>query len=416
MEHVFRHRGVHTLSDRVSAPVHDVPFEPPAWARALRVHLSYDRTAGTIDLGCEGPDGFRGWSGGAREEYTIAPEWATPGYLPGEPEPGTWRVLLGLYRVPEEGLPYEVTISAYDTPPALTEALGALGALGAQDAVPPGERPPPAAVRRGLPGLSGLTWAAGDLHAHTVHSDGALTVPQLAGHARDLGLDFLAVTDHNTTSHHPELPAAARASGVTLIPGQEVTTDLGHANAFGEMSWIDFRRPPETWAHAADAAGGVLSINHPVAADCAWRHPPGIGAHAAEIWHWSWWDRTWGAPLAWAGAWSPNPVMLGGSDFHRPEDGHPPGSPTTWILAEDPSAPASIVNAIRAGRTAVSASPDGPLLLRHGPDFLVLDAEGLILWGPAIRHVIQAPLTTLPAQPGPHRLETPRNEIIALCT
>ncbi|WP_233507161.1 CehA/McbA family metallohydrolase [Spongiactinospora gelatinilytica] len=406
MEQVIRLHGRHTLHDRVTGPVREVPFEPPAWVRALTVRLSYDKGAGTIDLGCAGPAGFRGWSGGAREEYTIGPHWATPGYLPGEPEPGVWRVLLGLYRVPAEGLPYEVTVTAYDTPPQEPP----------RPAVPAGERPPPAAERRGLPRLDGLTWVAGDLHAHTVHSDGALTVPVLAGHARDAGLDFLAVTDHNTVSHHRELPAAARASGVTLVPGQEVTTDLGHANAFGDLGWIDFRRPPGTWARAADGGGGVLSINHPVAADCAWRHSPDIGAHAAEIWHWSWWDRTWGAPLAWAAAWRDDPVLLGGSDFHSEHDGQKLGAPTTWVLAEDPGDPASVVAGVRARRTAVSTTPGGPLLLRHGADFLIAGGDGLVLWGPQTRQVVTGDLVALPAPAGPHRLETARNEVMALCT
>ncbi|GLW08215.1 hypothetical protein Misp01_33450 [Microtetraspora sp. NBRC 13810] len=129
----------------------------------------------------------------------------------------------------------------------------------------------------------------------------------------------------------------------------------------------------------------MLSINHPVAADCAWRHPMRRRPRAAEVWHRSWWDRTWGAPLAWAQAWSAGTVMLGGSDFHRPGEGGPPGEPATWVLAEDPRSATAVVGAVQAGRTAVSAGPDGPLLLRHGGGFLVRGGEGLILWGPGRR-------------------------------
>ncbi|MER7546255.1 PHP domain-containing protein [Spirillospora sp. NPDC127506] len=71
------------------------------------------------------------------------------------------------------------------------------------------------------------------MHSHTVHSDGTLPVRELACLAASQGLDFLAVTDHNTVSHQPELPAASAHAGVLLLPGQEVTTDLGHANVFG---------------------------------------------------------------------------------------------------------------------------------------------------------------------------------------
>lgn len=398
--------GRWTLDDRLAKQVRAVPVELPPGTRAFTVELSYDRSSGVLDLGCEGPDGFRGWSGGARSGYTIAPSWATPGYLPGEPEEGAWLVLFGLYRIPLEGLPYAFTVTPHATPPPSPPA-------------PPAAPPPfsvaPASVRRGLPGLDGRRWRAGELHAHTVHSDGSLTVAELAALARSEGLDFLAVTDHNTVSHHAELPGVAASTGITLVPGQEITTDLGHANAFGDIGWIDFREPAAAWARAAEDRGGLLSVNHPLAGDCAWRHPPIDRPRTAEVWHSGWWDRTWGAPLSWAEAWRDDLVYVGGGDFHRPEANHAPGAPSTWVLADD-MGDASIVEGIRAGRTAVSAGPHGPLLLRHGDEFLVLDADGLVLWGPDRRSVIRGDRVTLPARPGPHRLETTRNEVMALCT
>ncbi|GGS55712.1 hypothetical protein GCM10010156_12780 [Planobispora rosea] len=407
----MRRTGHWTVADRVAAPVRGVPFELPAGARAFTVRLAYDRSAGVLDLGCLGPRGFRGWSGGARSEYTIAPAWATPGYLSGEPEPGVWHVLLGLHRVPPGGLPYRLRIIPHVSPPAVPPPLR----RGLRPPPPPPREP--AAARRGLPVLGGLRWLAGDLHTHTVHSDGSLTVAELACLAADRGLDFLAVTDHNTVSHHAELPAAAAYAAITLLPGQEITTDLGHANAFGDLGWIDFREPPGVWAAAVRERDGVMSINHPVAADCAWRHPPpgtDVRSPVVEAWHWSWLDRSWGAPLAWTQAWTAAPIMIGGSDYHRPEEGHPPGEPTTWILGGD--APGAALDGLRAGATAVSASPGGPLLLRHGDDFIVLDADGLVLWGPDTRRVIVGDRVVLPARPGPHRLETFRNEVMALCS
>ncbi|WP_369209233.1 CehA/McbA family metallohydrolase, partial [Streptomyces sp. PU-14G] len=169
--------------------------------------------------------------------------------------------------------------------------------------------------------LDGATWRAGDLHAHTVHSDGALTPDELARSAAAEGLDFLAVTDHNTVSHHPWLPAAGSRHGVTLLPGQEVTTDLGHANVFGDTGWIDFRAPADAWLAQAEAGGGVLSVNHPLADDCAWEHPFVRRPRHAEVWHHTWTDRRHGAPLAWARAWRDDVIPLGGSDFHHPAHG-----------------------------------------------------------------------------------------------
>ncbi|MBO3752319.1 CehA/McbA family metallohydrolase [Streptosporangiaceae bacterium NEAU-GS5] len=399
-----RLRGLWTLEDRLAGPVREIAFEPPPGTAAVTVRLTYRREAGVLDLGCFGPDGFRGWSGGARSEYTITPTWATPGYLPGEIEPGQWHVLLGLYRVPPEGLPYEVRVICHRRPPAVPRHHPSRNVRTPRD-----EHREPAATRRDLPGLGGCRWLAGDLHAHTTHSDGTLSVVELASVAADRGLDYLAVTDHNTVSHFPELPIAAGVAGIQLIPGQEVTTDQGHAGVLGDVPWIDFRRPADTWGADTARTPSVMIANHPLAADCSWRHahiPP-----VAEVWHWGWWDRTWGAPLAWAQA-AGIQVAVGGGDFHRPEEGHPPGTPTTWVLCEE----GQVVDAIADGRTAVSAGPGGPLLLRHGDDFLVVDADGLVLWGPDTRTVIRGDRVTLPARPGMHRLETYRNEVMALCT
>ena len=228
------------------------------------VELDYDRSAAVLDLGCPGPAGFRGWSGGARRSFVIAPDAATPGYLAGELEPGTWQVIIGIHQLPAGGVDYRLAAEVSsgpgelrpEPPPAPPPPL------------PPGERRRPAAA-----GPSGRRWLAGDLHTHTVHSDGAQTVAELSRFAAGLGLDFIAVTDHNTVSHHRELPAAAARHGITLLPGQEVTTAGGHAGALGEVGWIDFRLPADAWLGADPRHGGLLSVNHPIAGPSAGRCP-----------------------------------------------------------------------------------------------------------------------------------------------
>lgn len=61
-----------------------------------------------------------------------------------------------------------------------------------------------------------------DLHAHTDASDGTLTPADLLVEAVDVGLDVVAVTDHDTTSGW----AAAQANlppGTTFVPGIELS-------------------------------------------------------------------------------------------------------------------------------------------------------------------------------------------------
>lgn len=401
-----RRAGRWTLDDRFASPWHYLPVEVPPGSCGLAVELDYDRSAGVIDLGCVGPGGFRGWSGGARSSFVITPESATPGYLPGELEPGAWQVMLGLYRLPPGGLPFEVTAEVTASP----------GRLAPEPQPPPppptprDDRPP----RRDLPARSGRSWLAGDLHAHTVHSDGAQTVSELAGLASARGLDFLAVTDHNTVSHHAELPAAAARHGITLLPGQEVTTAGGHAGSLGDVGWVDFREPPDSWLEATERGGGLLSVNHPLGGEVSWTLPMSRRPPLAEIWHWSWIDLRWTTPLAWWIAWDSGAVPVGGSDWHRPGSDAPPGSPTTWVECEDGDA-AAVLDGLRAGRVSISARRDGPALLRLGGDLVAVGGEGTTLAGPdGPRARVRTPLATFPGWDGYHRLLDSSGATLAL--
>jgi hypothetical protein len=403
-----RHSGRWTLEDRFAAPWHYLPVEVGPEAAGLRVKLDYERVGGAVlDLGCLGPNGFRGWSGGARESFVITREAATPGYLPGELEAGTWQVMIGVHRVPPNGVGYQLT----------AEALSRTGSLtGAAELRTPPAPPSPAdrPARRPLPASDGRRWLAGDLHAHTVHSDGVLTVSELAVLAVERGLDFIAVTDHNTVSHHTELPAAARRYGITLLPGQEVTTDGGHAGALGDIGWIDFRQPPDDWLDATEAGGGLLSINHPFAGPVSWVHPMRRRPPLVEVWHWSWLDLRWTTPLGWWQAWDPTAIPVGGSDWHRPGSDAPLGRPTTWVQCAG-TEPDDVLDGLRAGLVAISAERDGPVLVRHEGDFVAIDADGLTLagpQGPCAR--IRGDRARLTARPGPHRILDASEATLAL--
>jgi hypothetical protein len=237
-----------------------------------------------------------------------------------------------------------------------------------------------------------------------VHSDGVLTVPELAVLAVERGLDFLAVTDHNTVSHHAELAGVARRYGITLLPGQEVTTDGGHAGALGDVGWIDFRRPPDDWLDATQARDGLLSVNHPFAGPVSWTHPMRRRPPLAEVWHWSWLDKRWTTPFAWWLAWDAGAIPVGGSDWHRPGSDAPPGCPTTWVECAGRE-PADVLDGLRAGRVAISAGRDGPVLLRHDGDLVAAAADGTVLAGPGGPCArVRGDLARLPGAAGLHRL------------
>lgn len=455
-----------SIDDQIENRYLEVPFEIPAGrgTDALEVTLAYDRDAAVIDLGCYDPERWRGWSGGARSRFAITPNaspgtagrdrrgTATPGYEPGEIVPGRWAVVLGLHGMPAEPIDVTVTIATgvdagpvEDEPPSPPPPAGS-GSGSAAPAARSRTR-----LGRDLPAPDGMTWYAGDLHAHTTHSDGTLSIAQLAAAAVGRGLDFLAVTDHNTVSHHAHLPGVGAAYDLCLLPGQEVTTHAGHANAFGDIGWVDFRRPAAEWLSDVEGRGGLLSVNHPLQDDCGWQFPVRTGF--LELWHISWfldltatgpWAylRGFGGPADRAEAGSAgranngrtdaeradaeavrNPVFLGGSDFHTPDQGYPPGTPTTWVAAEDRT-PEAILDAVRHGRTALSRfpGPGEPVLVRVGDDLVAVDADGTVLvegvptGGPDRRRRVRGDRVTFSAPPehGPYRLEATDRTLLAI--
>jgi len=62
-----------------------------------------------------------------------------------------------------------------------------------------------------------------DLHLHTTASDGLLSPSDLVIRARAAGLFVISITDHDTTAGCDAARGAARAAGVDLIPGIEIS-------------------------------------------------------------------------------------------------------------------------------------------------------------------------------------------------
>jgi DNA polymerase (family X) len=88
----------------------------------------------------------------------------------------------------------------------------------------------------GLPRLIELADIRGDLHSHTVASDGHNTIEEMAHAARDRGYEYLAITDHSATHGFgndvsPEQlrrqielvhEASERIEGIELLAGSEI--------------------------------------------------------------------------------------------------------------------------------------------------------------------------------------------------
>ena len=115
--------------------------------------------------------------------------------------------------------------------------------------------------------LASVVWLKGNLHTHTVQSDGDSTPEEVAAWYRDHGYQFLVITDHDKITN------IAAPEGLVLIPGEEVTDSLAkkslHVNAIGLTRVVPPQRGKtkvEVLQRNVDAvreAGGIPLVNHP---------------------------------------------------------------------------------------------------------------------------------------------------------
>lgn len=68
-----------------------------------------------------------------------------------------------------------------------------------------------------------------DLHTHTYYSDGNYSPEQLLQKAKKKNISILSVTDHDTVRAYDELEKLAPEYGIKLIPGIELSTEVGEA-------------------------------------------------------------------------------------------------------------------------------------------------------------------------------------------
>ena len=323
-----------------------IPFEMPANVESFSLNYRYERhresnlpaeggsftsrqEINIIDLGLIAPDGHQvGASGSDKTEIRISETWATPGYQRSPLVPGEWQILLGAYKVAPQGVTvlYELVF----TPKR-------------------------------------LRWFRGDLHIHTMSSDGVLSVEELAQHARRHALDYLAITDHNQMVSADSLP---QRPDLTLIPGIEWTHYLGHANFLGADRPYD---PPfsansleevQARFQSARARGALIVVNHPFDELCPFQFEmDSLPYDCLEIWN----GPMRASNLQALGLWQQMLTIgkkipiCGGSDYHRDHLFIIPGGPTTCIRTTSAS-PADLLSGLKRGHAYLTFASNGPSL------------------------------------------------------
>ena len=333
------------------------------------------------------PEG--GWRGrsdkgrGSVRPLTITENDPPEGFVEGPLLAGVWRADVEVHAVVPPGADFRLSIWKENPAEVVREKKSV-------------SRVEIEAPDRPFPG-----WFRGELHSHSVHSDGGYPVRKLVRRAEELGLDFLALTDHNTVSGLKELDEA----DFPTIRGVELTTFHGHHIVLGVSGMVPWHQEGERLdindvASAFREQGALFTLSHPysigdpVCTGCRWSSEPFDRKHVdlVEIWHRKWsgersdnqsaydlWNQLWQEGF--------QPTAIGVRDWHTREHEAPlPGDLPTTAVHSGSAEQADVLKALKKGACYVTTGPWLEFALRDASGkriFLGENGEGAQggLWG-----------------------------------
>ncbi len=287
----------------------------------------FDKEINVIDMAVrDEKKSFRGWSGSERLHFYITENEATPGYVRGSINKGEWALILGAYKVQEEGCLVSINIKFTQKERVLLK---------------------------------------GDLHMHSEHSDGKYDVANVINMAKLHGMDYIFLTDHNTFSQNDYIVSS---DSLVVMPGMEWTHYNGHCNFLGVKSPIknfvanDKEKTIEIMQEARES-GAFITLNHPFCRYCGWKWGFDVPFDAVEIWNGPMKDSELNAVEWWHSKLVEGERLpiVGGSDSHKNEMFRMIGGPTTFIYSAS-RGQSDIIKALKEGHGFVSYTANGPII------------------------------------------------------
>lgn len=347
---VYRFEGILTSTDRKK--YYEYSFEVYEDVNRITIELRYNEETGNIiTTTVFDPCGFRGRGAKRSKRNAILMDISnnpTPGVVPGAIVPGKW--ILEVEPADIYGFClYEIVIKLF---------RGS------------GEEIYTKIKSRETIINPNAGWYKGELHLHSIESDGIESVSSLISMAEEEKLDYIAITDHNTVSQWSKF---VTSDTLAILKGIELSTYNGHANVYGVKNWIDWRvgyngLNVDTIIDLVHQEGGIISINHPCTPSLdghlCWSHDTDYSkVDAIEIWNAPWlslngdgnkkarklWDKLLNKGYKIAG--------IGGSDLHQ-IDGilRKLGKMLTYIYCDNLSNK-SIIDGIKKCKAFVTMGP-----------------------------------------------------------
>jgi len=135
---------------------------------------------------------------------------------------------------------------------------------------------------------------AGNIHIHSTYSDGTGTIPEIAVAAREAGLDYIIITDHQDVR---PLQEEGNYQGVMVVTGIELNSRANHYLALGiEEDVGDYSHNPQETIDQVNRQGGFGFLAHPFekgspyitkGSACPWNDFSVKDFTGIEIWNYS---------------------------------------------------------------------------------------------------------------------------------
>ncbi|MGX7107892.1 CehA/McbA family metallohydrolase [Facklamia miroungae] len=251
-----------------------------------------DNYRNLLTLSINDPEGFRGAHHyfNTNQEIILSEHSASLGFIAGPIRTGRWEIILSCHGIFSDFVEGQIQVRVKCGEDYSYSWGIPLSNVGFKQKI------------RDCSQTTGIGWSFQtiELHTHTNHSDAQHTTQELLQAAEDLKLDWLAISDHNTTSALYEAKDNDNYNfNGKIIPAIEFTTFFGHFLLHGPIDYLNINWT-QVGLHQIDELLGELShfplsitIAHPFSpgnpycTGCRWDYPlPNLyNVDAIEVWN-----------------------------------------------------------------------------------------------------------------------------------